>query len=240
MSRSRFLLALVGARGVGTLLTLAIVSCGGSDPGGTSRPEGLLAAYRAFAARVPDRADEIRPLTASEFTGMEAPGLTSSGLQIRGPIGRSLTDRPLLSWLAAPGADRYRVRLTALDGASSSRPIVDETTPATSIAFPMRAEALAVGMSYVLEVATEGGKSASGRSRFDVLPVPHRSRWKTLVGELESNEKDAVRDLLLAHAALRRGLIDEAERRLALFDAARPRDADAAALHTRLDVLLGR
>ena len=54
------------------------------------------------------------------------------------------------------------------------------------------------------------------------------------------NEHDAVRDLLIAHAALRRGMFDEAERRLTAFETARPKDADAASLRLTLDALVAR
>ena len=231
----------LGAHGVVALLGLSAVACGGSEGDPAPQPRSLDAAYKAFAARLPDRANDARPLTAGELAALERPGLTNSGLEIHAPIGTSMTDRPILSWRQVPGAVWYRVRVTALDDGSASRPIVDETTFATSIPFPIRAEALVVGRSYALEVTTEGTEPLSGRSRFDVLPIPHRSRWKTIVGDLESNERDVVRDLLLAHAALRRGLFDEAQRRLAAFQSARPSDAaDGATLRRALDALLGR
>ena len=236
----RSLLFRLGANGVVSLLGLCAVACGGSEHGQTPQPKSLDAAYKAFTARLPDRADEARPLTAGELAALERPGLTNAGLEIKAPIGRSLTDRPFVGWRALPGAKRYRVRITALDDGPSSRPIVDETTSAEGIPFPTRAVALAVGKTYALEVTTEGTAPASGRSRFDVLPIPYRSRWKTIAGDLASNEPDPVGELLLAHAALRRGLIEEADRRLRAFQSVRPNDADGATLRRALDALLGR
>ena len=223
-----------------SLALIALAGCGGSERADNARPKSLDDAFKAFAARLPERADDATPLSANELAELARPDRTVAGLTIDRPIGTSVTDRPVLGWLAVTGADRYRVRLVALDAASSSRPIVDESTTASSLPFPARAEALTVGRQYVLEVTSEGGSPASGRSRFDVLPVPHRSRWKTISGDLESNERDPVRELLLAHAALRRGLFDEAERRLSTLLAARPHDPDAATLRRAMDSLLGR
>lgn len=189
----------------------------------------LEASTRAVAARHPESRAELAPLSAEELAAAAPTGYAVGGMWLLDPVGVSPTDRPTIRWIRAPGATTYEAEIEG-DG----RKLFAERTTDDHVAFPARMEPLVVGTRYRARVRVADANSprgeAFGLAEFTVLPVPHRAAWRTIVGDVESNEPASIRDLVVAHWATRRSLFGEALRRADAWSAAHPGDPAARPL----------
>lgn len=196
-----------------------------------STAEQLDASAAAVAARHPEMRLDVTPLTKAELEALEAPRCAQCSVVILEPVGVSVSDRPSIRWRGNPRAKAYEVNVYARGVHVKVR------TEGDSITYPARADPLPVGVACTLEIygeiraefATDPTDYLEARQEFTVLSVPKRSAWRTLVGDVESNEPASIRDLLLLHAALRLGMLGEALHRADAFAtaAANPRDEAA-------------
>lgn len=193
----------------------------------------LDASAAAVAARHPEMKLDLAPLTAAELSALTAP-VWPCGAFLLEPVGATATDRPTVRWLAIDGATEYQV---TIEGPGAALPI-HATTKDLAYPWPARVDPPAVGSTYTVvvraEVGAKPGDAPFARSEFTVLPAGKRASWRSLVGDVESNEPASVRDLLIAHAALRRGLFAEALRRTDAASLARPHEPAARPLLTAL------
>jgi hypothetical protein len=204
-------------------LTVVLVSRSGKEGASLPTDAQLAASAKAVGARHPELRLDAEPMSATDLAKVEAPGYVPSALWILEPVGMATTDRPMLRWLRVEGARAYDVRLEA-----AGREILRESTTDDHLAIPARREPLAVGTPYVLRVLANFAEprleAQTCRSEFTVLPIPHRAGWRSIVGDVESNEPAPIRDLLVAHLALRKGLLGEALRRADAWSLTHPGD----------------
>jgi hypothetical protein len=211
-------------------IAVALTSRSGSSPGPKlSTTAQLEASAKAVAARHPEMKADLEPLSADELANATTPGYAVVGLWVLDPVGISTSDRPTVRWIRFAGAKTYEVQIEA-DG----RKLFAEATADDHVAFPARLEPLVVGTRYVVHVRVADPKPPQGEvlgfGEFTVLPVPRRAAWRTIVGDVESNEPAAIRDLLVAHWAIRRQLFGEALRRADAWSTAHPGDPAARPL----------
>jgi hypothetical protein len=178
--------------------------------------DGVPDAERALA----DAADELRSGAPQWFAGFEPAGPAErrsaasdarrASLLVLRPAGVVLETRPRLEWADATGASAYEVVLAGPDGAEvwrgrSNGPTLD---------LPGDAPELVRGTSYVLEVTAVGPAGTAGGPRatrgFRVASAEEAGAWEGAVREAGRRVDPSVRDLVLAHAAARRGLLLEA------------------------------
>lgn len=211
-------------------LAIVLTAKSGAPRGPTlSTAAQLSASAKAVASRHPERKADLDPLSAEELGNAGTAGYAVVGLWILDPVGVSTSDRPTVRWIRLAGARTYEVQIEA-DG----RKLFAETTTDDRVAFPARLEPLVVGARHLVTVRVKEPDlpqgAAHGVAEFTVLPVPHRAAWRTIVGDVESNEPASIRDLLVAHWAIRRRLFGEALRRADAFSTAHPGDAAARPL----------
>ncbi len=211
-------------------LAVVLTTKSGSSTGPKlSTAAQLEAAAKAVTARHPEMKAELEPLSTEEFARAGVGGYAVVGLWVLDPVGVSMTDRPTIRWIRVAGAKSYEVQVEA-----EGRTIFAETATDDHVAFPPRLEPLVVGTPYLVKVRVRDPEPAAGPAygvaQFTVLPVPRRAAWRTIVGDVESNEPASVRDLLVAHWAMRRNLFGEALRRADAFSTAHPGDPAARPL----------
>ena len=102
-------------------------------------------------------------------------------------------------WLEVAGAEEYVVSIR-----SGPTEVVNATTKAPAFAYPTNRDPLIVGTPYEVrvEAALAPNRNARpyGRSEFTVLGAPKRAAWRSLVGDIDSNEPASIRDLLIAQS----------------------------------------
>ncbi len=187
-------------------LLLAAVGAGvalQSRDGGTE--EGTRARLVAAAGRIADRdaslAALLVPLSDEELRRRDADELRGDGEAIL-PVGRVTTTRPTFSWPAVPGARSYTITLLGEQGTLWSKTV--EGTIYTAEA------PLTAGASHVWYVESDDPHATSRSAAFDVMAADEAEAWSRAVSEVEQDVSEPLSWLLLAHAALRRDLRQEA------------------------------
>ncbi len=127
------------------------------------------------------------------------------------PAATILDTRPLVAWDLLAGVDCYQVHILDAEGE-----IVREWNDVGTIgAWPDESVPLERGTAYVVEVTTEGPLGpVTGQRTFTVASddaVKRYAEAARVIGETRSTE---LCDLLVAHWAIRRGLLQEAWRLL--------------------------
>jgi len=213
---------------VGLAIVLTTRSSPSSGPK-LSTAAQLEASAKAVALRHAELKTELAPLSSEELASAGATGYAVCGMWLLDPVGVSTTDRPTVRWIRFAGAKTYEAQIEA-----EGKTLFAGTTTDDHIAFPARLEPLVAGTRYVVRVRVADPKPPQGEAfgfgEFTVLPVPHRASWRTIVGDVESNEPASIRDLVVAHWALRRSLFGEALRRADAWSTAHPGDPAARPL----------
>lgn len=183
-----------------------------SGPSGTE--EALVASARDLAAARPDLFRDFRPLRrGEEFAPALAP--KRGALALHAPAGKVLDTKPGFRWETVPGVARWRVFLRTDDGEL----LWSAETSETSLAFPAERPELRAGTRYIWEASGEGPLGPEGSRRaFDVASTDERRAFEEAGREIDFRAPKALRPLLRAHLALRKGLYaaaaDEAARSL--------------------------
>lgn len=131
------------------------------------------------------------------------------------PAGRVVSRAPAFSWAPGTGERGYRVELQRLpEGATLWAAEVE----AAELAYPGAADPLAEGGSYLWTVTPlrpgEGAEQAAldARSRgFEVAGAAETAAFEMALAEVRARADPALRELLAAHLALRRGFLRQAE-----------------------------
>jgi hypothetical protein len=187
-----------------------------------------------LAAQRPDLFAGFRPLDARE---LEAGGLSAlrGGVVVVRPRGVVL-DRPsTIEWRPVAGASQYRLAILS----STGEPLETITSAGTSHPWPIDLP-VAWGHSYLVEVATEGAFGhAEGRASFRVRTAEEAAAWARATDEVRARVDADVAHLLVAHLALRRGLLEEAERAARAHIASSPDDARGRAVLEHVERAVG-
>jgi hypothetical protein len=210
-----------------TLGAAAVVLLGVGFAIWSARPgeeETLEQAAARLAAEQPDLLRGFRPLDEAELAALRLPALRG-GVVVHRPRGTSIEDRPRIEWEHVPGAASYRVAVYGADG----RTLWARTTDRQSMPWPDELPALE-GVAHTVEVVADAALGrAEGRASFRVARPAERRRWDEVSSYVRLRAPRHA-DALLAHLALRDGLLLEAERAAVAHAVAHPRDAGARAL----------
>jgi hypothetical protein len=183
-----------------------------TGPSGTE--EALVASARDLAAARPDLFRDFRPLRrGEEFAPALAP--KRGALALHAPAGKVLDTKPGFRWETVPGVAHWRVFLRTDDGEL----LWSADTSETSLAFPADRPELRAGTRYIWEASGEGPLGPEGSRRaFDVASADLRRAFEEAGREIDFRAPKALRPLLRAHLAMRKGLYaaaaDEAARSL--------------------------
>jgi hypothetical protein len=224
------------AYGVAALVLLA---CGaalwafgrrGTEPADTD--ERLVAAARDLATSHSDLFGGFSPIGPDE-RAREVGSRERGGLRLLSPAEVVLSTRPAFAWVAVRGIAEYEVRLEREDGAT----LFTRTTSRPSIEFPGDVAPLEPGARYAWTVGVDavlGGRTESRRA-FEVASEAAASAFRRAAQAVAGRAPEDLRDLLVAHWALRRDLLEEAERFARAHVERHP--ADRAGRETLLHVL---
>ena len=182
-----------------------------AGPAGAPASGPLAVAFADLTARHPTLFD-APPLTAHELeAGGAAP--MRGGLLLHGPTGLVLDPRP--TYRFAPPAGAPSSTVTLYDDAG--RALWTRPAPGDALPHPPDVAPLAPGAAYAWSVAATGvlGRT-EGRGAFRLATADEAARWAATVAAVEAEVAPATRALVLAHAALRAGLLEEALRRAEL------------------------
>jgi len=149
----------------------------------------------------------FRPLTGKELGAR--PPVSRGDIALGFPAGELLERRPVFQWRPAPGVTEWRVTLRRQEGnrlwAASSR---ESTLP-----YPSNRPELEPGGKYLWEVVGKGPLgTVEGAQAFAVATEEGRLRFEDARGEIERVADRRLVPLVIAHYAIRRGLLGQAER----------------------------
>jgi hypothetical protein len=191
------------------------------DPG-----DPLLASARRVAAARPDLFPAgLSPLTPAELVVPPPPARRGGRqLTLREPCENVLGTRPSFHWSCSPAT---ALRLTLLDAnvRAAWERVVPDPGRSQSFAFPAEEKELAPG-AWSWELAMDGPWGSVTESRAFRVPSPQeREAFEARRRAVIDRSDAAVRDLLLAHLALREGYPGEAAAPARAAARARPEDA---------------
>ena len=199
----------MSAIGIAAAVLLAIGWSGfraPETPAPSTERELASAASDLVAAR-PELFEGFRPLDHAERSA-RGTDVERGGLVLRRPVGTVLGDRPTFSWAAVAGAASYSVAVVGEDG----RELWRRDARTATLAWPADAPPLARGSAYVGEVSTAGPLGrVEGRRAFRVASDAAGKALEDAKREIASRVRPALRPLVLAHYALRKGFLEEAE-----------------------------
>jgi hypothetical protein len=161
--------------------------------------QSLESAARELAVADPQLFAAFRPLSAGERASAGS-ALQRGDLVLLHPSGTVLDPRPSFRWEPVSGIREWEVTLSKADGTR----LWSAKTPEPRLEFPASEAALEPGARYLFEVAGEGplGRSESGRT-FGAAGEESRSAFARARDAIARRTPAPLRDLLVAHLALR-------------------------------------
>ena len=194
----------------------------------------LARAMDRVARDVPEAAGALRPLDAKDL-GVRSGDPTRGDGGAVAPSGRTVDPRPAFRWDAIPGARAYTVKVIDASGATWTR-----TTPASSLPWPADVAPLAPGAKFAWQLSADDPHATHIDRGVEETSAADAKEWADVVAAAASVETP-LRSLVLAHAALRRGLAGEALEHARAFADAKPGDSlGKATLAAALDRLAAR
>lgn len=191
----------------------------------TSGDSRLVAAARDLSRAHPDLLAGFAPVSASEREAV-LDDRPRAGISIVEPVGLLLDVPSKVSWTAPP--DDTEVRLVVVDAQGETLGSV--SSRGKSVEMPGRAR-MEAGGRYVLEVTGDGALGSSTlRRSFAVATNDARATWGKAAAAIRAEAPPELAEVLVAHAAARRGLLVEAFRVAEARAAANPDDAEASAI----------
>lgn len=184
-------------------------------------PVSLASAWAAVTADTPALAAQ-GPLADAELRA--APSPLRGGLVLKGPVGTVLSTSVELDWEPVPGATAATVVVTDAAGGD----VLRRTTDAPPVRVAGAGSGLRRGTAYVWTLTVQGPRGRVEAARaFRVADDATVAAWSALVDRAARLVPEDHRDEVLAHAALRLGLVEEAivraERAVARADTAATR-----------------
>ncbi|MCI0589664.1 MAG: hypothetical protein L0323_22845 [Planctomycetes bacterium] len=161
----------------------------------------LVASTKALARAHPELFGDFAPLSRGERLA-PLPAVRAGAPSLVYPAGRILETRPTFRWTAGAGEAEREIVLRAAGGAVVHR----LRAPASPLEYPADAPALEPGGQYSWSL------SGADERAFAVETGEERGAFESAVAIIRSQAPAAIRDLLIAHLALRRGLLGEAEK----------------------------
>lgn len=185
-----------------------------TPPGTDAR---LVAVAQDLATAKPELFAGFGPVDRSTRESLRDDG-TRGGVEILEPSGAVLDTPVRVRWTPLPAAISYAVVVADASGATiwKSTSIPDgaakDATGNATLTFP-KALGLAPGGHYVIEVTPETAiGSTTARRSFSIATDVERGIWTRSAGEILARAPADLARLVIAHAALRRGYVLEAER----------------------------
>ena len=167
-------------------------------------PVSLASAWAAVTADAPDLAAQ-GPLTAAELLVTASP--LRGGLVLKGPSGTVLSTSVEFDWEAVPGA----AAATVVVADTAGDEVLRRTTDAPPVRLAGAGSALRRGTAYVWTLSVQGPRGRVEAARaFRVADDATVTGWSSLVDRAARLVPQDHRDEVLAHAALRLGLVEEA------------------------------
>jgi hypothetical protein len=202
---------------VASLLFLLLRDRGGATdpaappPGPLEPEERLRAVVTAFSRERPDLFEGFTLIDDETLSAVRPPVLRG-GMPLVAPREVVLRGRPTFRWRAVPGAEEQRVRLLGADGEVRFERDVD----GAGLEFPSEAQALPEGSEWMWTVSARTAEGPrKGSLAFRVATREEADRWRQALAVVEARVARDEALLIGVHLALRRGLVEEAERLLA-------------------------
>ncbi len=173
----------------------------------------LVASAKELARAHPELFGDFAPLSHGERLA-PLPAVRAGATSLVYPAGRILETRPTFRWAAGPGEAEREIVLRAAGGAVVYR----LRARASPLEYPADAPALEPGGQYSWAL------SGADERAFAVATDEERAAFESAVAVVRSQAPAAIRDLLIAHLALRRGLLGEAEKAVLDYGEVAPTD----------------
>jgi hypothetical protein len=185
----------------------------------------LVACARTLVRERPELFQGFVPLASAERLADVPRVRGGDEVTLVRPAANILEDRPEFVWEAVAGASSYTVTVFRSDGKELwRRPVAADA--GQHLAYPQDEASLARGAVHSWKVSCEGPLgSVSNRRPFTVHFEQEVGRFAAQARAIESVSPAELRPLLLAHIAIRAGLLLEAERAARRYVALRPDDA---------------
>lgn len=213
--RRLWLLLLVLAVVVLAIWWLASRSGGGDSQAGS--PPAAPRDVDAEVAAAAQRLAAAHPDLFAGFTLLSGPELSATsdrkpdGIAVNAPRETVLATRPRFRWKRTGQAKVYALTLRGGDG----KDLFTQRVEALASDLPSDRPDLARGGSYTWSVkARRGSGPVDGALAFRVASADEAARFEAQARAVRADVPADLADLLLAHVALRAGLLEEAERLL--------------------------
>jgi len=168
----------------------------------------------------PDVFGDFRPLSATERRSPPSP-LLRGGPRLVAPGATVVDPRPSFRWEPLAGVTAWTVTLRTADGTT----VWSETAAGSPHPFPPGERDLPRGSAYLWELRAQGPLGETSEQRgFGVADETALRAFTEAKARIAEASPSALRPLLLAQFAFRRGLYDEAERAVREFLAYSPTD----------------
>lgn len=177
--------------------------------GGFDRPAEPTLAQTVASLRA-DHPDLFGDFTLLDETFLSARRETErGGLVANKPHHTISATRPRFTWSQRDGIEQFDVTLYDAEG----RTIWTRQVEQAELDYPDDEQQLTPGTSYVWEVAGDAGLGAlTSRRKFDTWTAPMRERFGDALNTVRrSGAPDTQQNLVLAHFAIRLGLLQKAE-----------------------------
>lgn len=203
-------------------LYLALKSCGGGGgPSSGKDGEAVLAAVAGdLAAKSPDLFAGFAPVPRAERLAAQAM-VRDGEIEVHGPTEVVLGGRPRFAWVQSGRVRNYDLVLKGADGKTAWKKRIE----GFAAPFPADETPLPAGSAWTWEVS---GKRSTGTVRgvrtFRVASDDERTRYEAAVAAVRARPASDRPNLVVAHLALRAGLLAEAEAAAAADVRAFPRD----------------
>jgi hypothetical protein len=188
-------------------LFLALKSCGGGGAASRDGEAVLVAVAKDLAARSPDLFAGFVPVPREERLAAQAV-VRDGEIEVHGPTEVVLAGRPRFSWAQSGRVRNYDLVLKGADGKTAWKKRIE----GFAAPFPADEAPLAAGSAWAWEIS---GKRSTGTVRgvrtFRVATDDERKRYEASVAVVRARPAADRPDLVVAHVALRAGLLEEAE-----------------------------
>ncbi|MFO0931888.1 MAG: hypothetical protein U1E39_04170 [Planctomycetota bacterium] len=190
-------------------LYLALKSCGGGGGASAGKDgEAVLAAVAGdLAAKSPDLFAGFAPVPRGERVAAQAM-VRDGEIEVHGPTEVVLGGRPRFAWVQSGRVRNYDLVLKGADGKTAWKKRIE----GFAAPFPADEAPLPAGSAWTWEVS---GKRSTGTVRgvrtFRVATDDERKRYEAAVAVVRARPASDRPNLVVAHLALRAGLLEEAE-----------------------------
>lgn len=180
----------------------------------------LVAQVERLALAVPEHFRAFKTLDEAER--VSATPSTTRGTQVTllHPRGSILEIRPAFRWRAPPGVSDIGIQVLSAEMSV----VWERRVDASPWGYPEDVAALVPGRTYLcrLSFATAFTERESVLGEFTVATIAARTAFVAASAEIEARVPETLRDLVLAHFAIRMGFLAEAEAAARIYLAKNP------------------